>query len=319
VIPVLSRSASRRRKVAASGGGGYTTAITSFAGSSTRNNFDGLVGFKFTMNANKNLHGISRKKLTGNSLVHQVHMFDAATGFLIASAKCDMSTGSVGDEIFVDFATDIPLVSGHSYWLLSKEEQGVSYDIWYEEAAVTSTADVTVNASIFLAFHNPLLPNNFTGKVGFKFTSTSAQTITHLGRYKGFDSDSGSHTLYLLDSSHATLASVSISNSGQPMGWVYGSLTSSVNLSAGGSYYVMSSETSGGDAYGEGVPTSLASDFTLNNAAYDDGTFHDYTAGIAFGVDFKFGSLQRGVTGKTDAPLTASSGKAYVYPNFKYS
>jgi hypothetical protein len=304
--------------VAASGGGGYTTAITSFSGSFAHGNFEGLVGFKFTMNANKNAHSISRIKVTGNSLVHQVHLFDAATGFIIASARCDMSNGSAGDEIFVDFATDIPLVSGSSYWLLSQEHQGDSYDIWFEEATVTSTADVTVNASIYMTLSN-LLPNAFTGRVGFKFTSASAQTITHLGRYKGFDSDSGSHTLYLLDSSHATLASVSISNSGQPMGWVYGSLTSSVNLSAGGSYYVMSSETSGGDAYLEAVSTSLASGFTLNSAAYDDGTFHDYTAGAAFGVDFKFGSLQRGVTGKTDTPVTVSSGKAFGYPNFKYS
>jgi hypothetical protein len=123
-----------------------------------------------------------------------------------------------------------------------------------------------------------------------------------------------------MDSGGSTLATVSISNSGKPMGWVYGALGTPVVLTGGNAYYVMSSETSGGDRWINSTPASVASGFTLNSSAYHDGSLHDYQAGSAYGVNFLFGSSQQGLTGyslsMTDSPTGA---KAYVYPNFKYS
>lgn len=99
--------------------------------------------------------------------------------------------------------------------------------------------------------------NNYTGCVGFKFTALSDIMITALGRWK-IAGNSQAHALRLMEENSAgaltTLTSVSVDLSGGAAGdYVYADLPTAVQLSAGHTYHVYSSETNGGDQYYSGA------------------------------------------------------------------
>jgi Domain of unknown function (DUF4082) len=90
--------------------------------------------------------------------------------------------------------------------------------------------------------------DGYTGTVGFKFTTTYAITVTALGRWV-VSGNSGTHTVALYNSSCSSLGSVSVATSGATAGqFKYVNLGTPVALVTG-TYYVMSSETNGGDQW----------------------------------------------------------------------
>lgn len=96
------------------------------------------------------------------------------------------------------------------------------------------------------------LRNDFTGDVGMQFTVGAASiTVNDLCRY--FTSgNSQTHTLTLASTSGATLASVSVdmgAGSADANGFKCATLSSGVSLAANTSYYLVSSETTGGDQW----------------------------------------------------------------------
>jgi hypothetical protein len=65
--------------------------------------------------------------------------------------------------------------------------------------------------------------------------------------------NSQTHALTIYDNSCSALGSVTVNTSGAPAGaFLYGTLSSSVTLSAGGTYYIMSNETNCGDWWYDG-------------------------------------------------------------------
>lgn len=112
------------------------------------------------------------------------------------------------------------------------------------------------------------LRNNFSGIVGFKFTVGAANiTVTDLGRWVP-SGNSGSHTIYLTDASGTVLASVSVNTSGQPVAYLYGSITPTV-LTAAAAYCIISQETSSGDQfYDDDTTLTSTADITVTTSCY---------------------------------------------------
>jgi len=116
------------------------------------------------------------------------------------------------------------------------------------------------------------LRSDFTGKVGFKFTTPSGgMTITSLGRYK-VNGNSGSHLLSLYKDSDKTLvASCSVNTSilsADSLGFQYCALTSSVTLPGNTAYDLVSDETTGGDQWYDDDSSITVGTGTANQSAY---------------------------------------------------
>jgi hypothetical protein len=135
------------------------------------------------------------------------------------------------------------------------------------------------------------LRNDYTGLVGVQITVGSAPlTITDLGRYVE-SGNKGTHALGVYKASDGSLVGSATLNLAttrpDSTGFAYVPLDTSVTLPAGGVYYVVSSETSGGDTW-EGWPsfptlahTSAAS---ISGAVWQNGS-RLTTAGTGAGAD----------------------------------
>ena len=120
---------------------GDTPFIVSGHGTS-RNNFDGVVGCKFTATANITVTSLGRLVLSGNTQTHVVYLM-TSSGIEITEATIP-TTGIIADTYNYIAITPVALVSGTSYYLVSTEVNGG--DSWYETAAVAVSTG-TVNNS----------------------------------------------------------------------------------------------------------------------------------------------------------------------------
>lgn len=123
--------------------------------------------------------------------------------------------------------------------------------------------------------------NNFTGQIGMRFTvGSNPLTIDTLGRIC-LTGNSAAHTLALYTVSGGTAVtggSVSIPMASCSVGdFKYVALATPVTLSAGTGYYLVSSETNGGDTWkNETTITSYnTSVATINVSVYNDSSWHD--------------------------------------------
>lgn len=120
-------------------GGGATGSpfITAYTTVGTRNDFDGCVGFKFTVGgSNITITDLGRWKISGNTGTHTVKI-TATDGTVIVSASVDLTTGSAGGFVYAS-CTPTVLNASTTYCCLSAEANGG--DQWYDSAAVDSTA-----------------------------------------------------------------------------------------------------------------------------------------------------------------------------------
>ena len=128
------------------------------------------------------------------------------------------------------------------------------------------------------------LRNNFTGQVGMEFTTGAASLqVSSLGR-EYVNGNSQTHTLSLYRASdHALLGSTTIdmsSGSADALGFKYASLSSPITLAANATYFLMSSETSGGDQwYDLDSTVFLGTGASVNGPVWtsDGTTFTAYT------------------------------------------
>lgn len=124
--------------------------------------------------------------------------------------------------------------------------------------------------------------NNFTGKMGWSFTvGARDMVVDSLGIYR-LSGNSHTRTVAIYAEGGSTaIASVDIDmSSGTLDTWKYGSLSSSIVLSAGVVYYIASTETSGEDAWEDNDAVfSVTSDITANGAVYNDGVWHGPNTG----------------------------------------
>lgn len=138
--------------------------------------------------------------------------------------------------------------------------------------------------------------NNFTAEIGFKFVCTANRTITQLGRWK-IAGNSQVHTNTIRDSGGALLGSVAVDMSTATAGqFNFATLGSPIAVTAGNTYYVMTTEINGGDQWyndNVGQTGSVSTDFTAMESSftsgYYDGSLHAVNASSIYGpTNFKF-------------------------------
>ena len=157
-----------------------------------------------------------------------------------------------------------------------------------------------------------------TGSYGEQLTTgSSAVTVTSLGRYF-VSGNTANHTLSLVDASTlATVASVTVAMSGGS-GFVYTPLTTPVTLSASHTYYLVSSETSGGDNWYNASTAVVVtgSPFTVGGYVTNTGSWATGgTAGQSYGlVDLKYVKAT-GRTTNSQNEVTAAGSAALTYDN----
>lgn len=132
----------------ASGGVGipFITAVTIVG---TRNNFDGGVGFRFTVGASAMIvTDLGRQRFSGNANSHTVQIWRNSDLVLMASASVDMSTGTVGEFNYTAI-TPVTLAAGVTYNVASVEVNGG--DTWGDDnmTGISSEPDGTITHSIF--------------------------------------------------------------------------------------------------------------------------------------------------------------------------
>lgn len=156
--------------------------------------------------------------------------------------------------------------------------------------------------------------NNFSGDVGFQLTVGSQDlTATKLGRWI-ISGNNQSHTMNIYNSGCTSIGSVSVNASGATAGqYLYGTLSSPVTLSAGATYYITSSETSGSDSFYDSdttiTPTSAGS---VPNAVFNEGAGCQpfSSANNSYGpVNFQYQVVQPVISG-----VTPSNGNNFGTP-----
>lgn len=147
----------------------------------------------------------------------------------------------------------------------------------------------------FVASFTPGTPRaNFSADLGFKITVGAADVVvTKLGRWV-IAGNSQSHTLKIWNSSCTTVASVSVNTSGASSGaFLYGTLASPYTLSAGGVYYISSSEVSGQDEwFNNDANATYSAVATINGSFYESaGCNVNFDPDHMYvGLDFKYSS-----------------------------
>lgn len=119
------------------------------SGQSLRNDFSGFVGMKLTVGTQSLMvSALGRICAAANAQTHTVKFVNASTGTDLsgASALVSMAGCSAGQFVYTSISP-VTLAPGASYYLVSQETQGG--DAWYDQGAVSTTTDATVNDSIY--------------------------------------------------------------------------------------------------------------------------------------------------------------------------
>lgn len=147
----------------AAGGGAGIPFITGLTIVGTRNNFDGLVGFRFTVGASPiTITDLGRMRFTGNANSHTVAIYRNSDQVLMATASVDVSSGTVGQFNYTSI-TPVVLAAGVAYNIGSNEVSGG--DIWGDDnmSGITTEADATITHSVFQVIAPGNFQNNATG------------------------------------------------------------------------------------------------------------------------------------------------------------
>jgi hypothetical protein len=125
-----------------------TAAITSKSAGVNRRDYDGRVGFTFTLSAPHTLSALGRGNYASNSRVHTVIVVaTSAPTVILSSAGVDMGSDP-GNDVWTS-VTPIVLGTGIEYACLSPEvNEG---DNFADTGGVTSIAAVTVTGSVYTA------------------------------------------------------------------------------------------------------------------------------------------------------------------------
>lgn len=132
------------------------------------------------------------------------------------------------------------------------------------DRAEVETAAAPAAGSLVTSRVTGSMRSNFTGQAGMAFTTgSSGLHVTGLGREYA-TGDSAAHTVALYQASTGTqVASASVNTATAPidgLGFQYASLATPIDLAANTGYYLVSSETSGGDPFFDADSTATVGD-----------------------------------------------------------
>jgi hypothetical protein len=275
---------------------------------------------------------LGRMFAPGNSGTHTLKIVNAATGADVAGGSTAITmTGSAGQFVYANLLSPIVLTVNTAYYVLSQETSGGDrwYDfnttattawvaslngaVWGGGAPyvfVTGSAgrmyvplDFQYTAAppppggipyVTLA-HVGTLRSNFSGWAGMAITvGNSPMTIISLGRMVTAGNNAN-HVVKLVSAAGGDIAggSVTVATAGvTPGSFAYAPLASPVVLNASTTYYLVSQETTGGDAwYDFDTTVQTNSVATLSSAVYAYTTSYSTLGGVGHSyipVDFKF-------------------------------
>jgi predicted transglutaminase-like cysteine proteinase len=317
---------------ASGGTGASTPFLTSAVLGTLRNDYSGWVGMRITVSGSPlTITALGRIFAAGNSGTHVVKIVNAATGADVPGGSASITmTGSAGQFIYANLTAPVTLNANTAYYVLSQETSGG--DRWYDfNTTADSTPVASLNGAVWgggapYAFvggtagrmyvpvdfkYSAIAPsgdssyvtsahvgtkrNDFSGWAGMAITvGSSPITVNSLGRMVT-TGNNANHVVKLVNAAGVDIlgGSVTISTaSATPGNFAYASLASPVVLSANTTYYLVSQETAGGDAWYD-FDTTLQT----NSAATVTGAVWAYTnsystlggAGHSYiPVDFKF-------------------------------
>lgn len=169
---------------------------------------------------------------------------------------------------------DTTAISNGIHTLTAVASDGQGQTVTSAPLQVTVSNSPSGASTPFITSQTPgALRNNFTGFVGMAFTvGPTPIRINSLGRYV-VPGNSMTHTVKLVQASTgAELASVSIPLTGAtPNQYAYGLLTFPTFLQANTTYYLLSSETTGGDQWYDRGPVSSTGVAKVTGPAYQVG------------------------------------------------
>jgi hypothetical protein len=295
---------------------------------------------------------LGRVYAPGNTQSHSVKLVDASTLADVSGSTVTVtpsSGGVVGQITYAALSNTLTLPAGGSYYLVSHEV--LNGDNYYDDSPVYGTATgISITNGVLSSDASPTsfspfggaahsygpvslltgaspnsgalttqydsLRNDLTGWVGASFTVGSAPaTVGALGRIFVAGSTQ-SHVVKLVDASNGQDvpgATVTVTPSGAVANIVnYGMLPNSVTLAAGGTYYLLSQETSGGDqCYESAVGAGYLPQAVVNGGGYFSS--ENPTTWVPQGTDSIYGpvSLIFASSGSGGTGTGTSSGSSY--------
>ncbi|HEX6573618.1 MAG TPA: hypothetical protein VF042_01490 [Gemmatimonadaceae bacterium] len=190
------------------------------------------------------------------------------------------------------FHDDVSLVNEMTYYYAVTSLDGTSAVGTSEVKPVV--VGYTGLTSLVTGITRGTLRNNFMANVGMGFqVGTTAIRVSKIGRYK-VPGNSGTHTLKLFDlAANADIpgSSVTINLAGAPDDqFAYADLPAPIPLTAGATYYLLSSETDMGDRWYDSADTKVTTTNVVTRvfAVNEDSPGHFNPAPIA---EFVYGPL----------------------------
>jgi hypothetical protein len=287
-----------------------TTFVTGQTLSSTNwNDYTGWKGMKITTGSDPIVvTDLGRWVLSGNSQTHTLKIVNAS-GTTVGSTSVALSGATPVQFKYAALTNPVTLSANSVYYIASQETNGGDY-LWGSSTALSHTGVAAINnaarSTDGITFsndsstdncHGPLSfkyyietnfvtstvngvtpRNDFTGWKGMKITVGSTPLIvTQLARWKQ-SGNTQTHTLAVFNNSGTSLASVSLNLSSAPVGLNYVALSTPVVLAANTVYYIVSSETNAGDAWGGSSTTVSHTSTATVNGAYRSGDGVTWTA-----------------------------------------
>jgi hypothetical protein len=114
--------------------------ITGVTLGTSRNDFVGWLGLKFTVGATPlTVTSLGRFYLSGNTATHSIKLVNASTGTDVPNSTVSvaMNFGTLGKFMYRALASPITLAANTSYYLVSQEMNGG--DQWADESIVVTT------------------------------------------------------------------------------------------------------------------------------------------------------------------------------------
>lgn len=127
------------------GGGGDTIWLTLTSAGTSRNNFDGTVGCKFTVNSTITVTSVARYVISGSTQSHRVGIWDS--GFTKLAEVTVNASGLGTGFAYVSLGTPVTLTSGNYY--IGTEEFSGGDSFLNDDSTISTTGVATITTSSF--------------------------------------------------------------------------------------------------------------------------------------------------------------------------
>lgn len=262
--------------------------------------------------ASLKVSALGRYCVAGNNQFHTVKLVSAGTKNDVpnATVSVNMASCTPGQFVYAELSTTVTLTANAHYYLVSQEVNGG--DQWLELGPVTTNPGASVVGSVYfnnvswitsgpagtsyvptsmkyevqeaptssafiLSYNldNRIQRNNFTGFVGLKLRiGSAALTVNSVGR-GCIPGNSQNHLVKFVNAATGADipgASATVNMAGCGTDFVYQTLASPVVLQTNTTYYLVSSETAGGDNWTDQSQLTTSSEAAVLTSIFSLGS-----------------------------------------------